>query len=351
MKRLEFFAAIGLMALVLLATACSSTAQQGMPTTVLPSNSPAMELTGQATVAPSTPLPIGGLTVVPTIGPAVSAPTSLPNTAATITHTLSAKTPSAGTLCTNRATFVSDVTVKDNTIIAAGQRFDKTWRVRNSGTCAWTTGYQFVFERGEAMTTTTALAVPATARGATVDLTVTLTAPIAAGQHSGFWRLKTPGRTFFGDNASAIIRVVGAVAAAPGAPAPVGVLVTGVTLDPAKPIANEPIGFRVTLVNNSEWDQSLHWLVKIYQCSETPCADAALREALVNLRTSFGETPAVDSVLAPGTSVVATTEQWTPHSGACTYVAVPHYYDPVSQIAVPFFQADGVPLYQRFEVC
>ena len=349
MKRFEFFAVIGLLALTLLATACNSTPPVATPTSVPFINTP-------AGAAPSTSAPIAEVSAVPATAPTVTAATTVAITAPTrapTTSAPSAKVTAAGTLCTNRATFVADVTVRDNTPFAAGHTFDKTWRLRNSGTCAWTTGYQFVFERGEAMTTAIAMAVPATAPGATVDLTVALTAPTTAGTHSSFWRMKTPSRTLFGDNASAIIRVVGAVAAAPtlSAATGLGVSVTGLALDPAKPTANDPIGFRVTLVNSTGWDQSLRWLVKIYQCPETPCADATLREALVNLKTSFGETPAVDSVLAPGTSVVVTTVQWTPHSGACTYVAVPHFYDPVSQIAVPFFQLNGVPLYQRFEVC
>jgi hypothetical protein len=39
--------------------------------------------------------------------------------------------------CNYRATFLGDVTIPDNTLVAPGQAFRKTWRVRNDGTCAW----------------------------------------------------------------------------------------------------------------------------------------------------------------------------------------------------------------------
>ncbi len=51
-------------------------------------------------------------------------------------------TSSAGTTqgCDN-ATYVSDVTIPDRTIMTPGQPFVKTWAVTNSGACAWTSGY------------------------------------------------------------------------------------------------------------------------------------------------------------------------------------------------------------------
>lgn len=42
--------------------------------------------------------------------------------------------------CIDRAAFVADITVPDNTIIPAGSKFIKTWRIKNVGTCTWIKG-------------------------------------------------------------------------------------------------------------------------------------------------------------------------------------------------------------------
>ncbi len=47
------------------------------------------------------------------------------------------------------AEFVADVTVPDDTVIAAGKAFTKTWRLRNNGTSTWTLDYKLVFSHGD----------------------------------------------------------------------------------------------------------------------------------------------------------------------------------------------------------
>ncbi len=120
-------------------------------------------------------------------------------------------TPGTGS-CVNSATFVADVTIPDGMTIAAGQTFNKTWRLSNNGTCTWT-GYEFVFISGEAMTTGTVIPVPNLAPGGTVDVTVPMTAPSTAGPHSGNWRMRAGGGTVFGTTVRVLITV-------PGAPVP-----------------------------------------------------------------------------------------------------------------------------------
>lgn len=43
--------------------------------------------------------------------------------------------------CIDRAAFVGDITIPDNTVIPAGTNFVKTWRLKNVGTCTWNQGY------------------------------------------------------------------------------------------------------------------------------------------------------------------------------------------------------------------
>ena len=43
------------------------------------------------------------------------------------------------------------VTVPDGTVFNPGDTFTKTWRLENTGSCAWTTGTALVFTSGDLM--------------------------------------------------------------------------------------------------------------------------------------------------------------------------------------------------------
>jgi hypothetical protein len=105
---------------------------------------------------------------------------------------------------TDRLEFVADVTVPDGTVFAAGERFTKTWRLRNSGTSTWTTSYALVYISGEQMGGAAPTSLPAQVPpGQTVDLNVQLTAPSAAGNYVGYWMLRNAAGTNFGLGPSA----------------------------------------------------------------------------------------------------------------------------------------------------
>lgn len=102
-------------------------------------------------------------------------------------------------------TFVKDVTIPDGTILSPGDTFTKTWRLKNRGTCTWTPDYMLVFTGGDQLGGTTAVRLPAyVVPGQTVDVSVTLTAPNAAGGYTGYWMLRSPSGALFGygDNAN-----------------------------------------------------------------------------------------------------------------------------------------------------
>lgn len=46
--------------------------------------------------------------------------------------------------CVDRAAFVADITIPDNTVVPAGTKFVKTWRLKNEGTCTWTKEYSLI---------------------------------------------------------------------------------------------------------------------------------------------------------------------------------------------------------------
>jgi len=111
--------------------------------------------------------------------------------------------------CVNNSVFVGDVTVPDKTVLAPNQAFVKTWRVKNTGTCTWGTDEELVFVRGEAMTKTATIAIPATAPGATADLSIAMTAPAAPGIHIADWRMRNRGGFIFGTTLNVAIVIPG----------------------------------------------------------------------------------------------------------------------------------------------
>ncbi|MEW5941776.1 MAG: NBR1-Ig-like domain-containing protein, partial [Chloroflexota bacterium] len=134
-------------------------------------------------------------------------------------------TPSPTSGC-DKAQFIADVTVPDGTTMNPGATFKKTWRLKNVGTCTWTTGYQLVFVSGEQMGAPSSNALTTEVKpGQTVDLTLNMTAPSAGGTFRGNWKLKNTSGVQFGVGASGQtafwveIKVSGPTAT-PGTPSP-----------------------------------------------------------------------------------------------------------------------------------
>ncbi|MEW6240281.1 MAG: NBR1-Ig-like domain-containing protein [Chloroflexota bacterium] len=116
---------------------------------------------------------------------------------------LTVQSAAASTYC-DAAQFIADVTVPDGTNFAPGTTFKKTWRLKNIGTCTWTTSYSMVYVSGEKMGSTLTVAMPATvAPGQTVDISVDMTAPSAPGKYRGNWQFKNAAGVLFGIGVSA----------------------------------------------------------------------------------------------------------------------------------------------------
>jgi hypothetical protein len=92
------------------------------------------------------------------------------------------------------------VTIADDSSVFTGAEFTKTWRLRNSGTCTWTSGYQLVFDHGDRMSAPDAVMVTSGSvpPGSTVDVSVTLKAPSDAGTYQGYFKLRNPSGVLFG---------------------------------------------------------------------------------------------------------------------------------------------------------
>lgn len=91
--------------------------------------------------------------------------------------------------CENTAVLLEDVTVPDNTLLTAGMKFTKTWKLQNTGTCTWT-GYTVAFVSGDKMDAPDAVPVSQTEAKSTVDVSIDLVAPLNDGVYTGNFELR-----------------------------------------------------------------------------------------------------------------------------------------------------------------
>jgi hypothetical protein len=132
---------------------------------------------------------------------------STPNGFATPTISLLSSTPYPPpipvNLC-NAAAFIKDITIPDGSTIAPGTAFTKTWRIKNVGTCKWTSSYALVFVTGDMMAGSSSVNLSGNVNpGETVDLSINLTAPNQGGHYRSYWKLRTSSGTLFGIGAQA----------------------------------------------------------------------------------------------------------------------------------------------------
>jgi uncharacterized protein YkwD len=149
--------------LILVLTACVQLSGE------TPTDAPAIFVT--STLPPTRQ----GLTLATDIPPTVS-PTSDP------------LTPSPTPSCRDSAVFVEDVTVPDNTRLDAGEKFTKTWKLQNTGSCAWT-DYTIAFVSGDKMEAPDSVPVAETEVSSTVEVSVDLVAPSEDGAYTANFEL------------------------------------------------------------------------------------------------------------------------------------------------------------------
>jgi Ig-like domain from next to BRCA1 gene len=156
----------------------------------------AVQATAEAMRAAFTDTPVPPTPVTPTLAP----PTPTPPPTTTPTST------AVPTPC-NKAEFVSDVSVPDGTDITVFDTFTKTWRLRNVGTCTWTSNYRVVFDHGDQMLAPDSAPITSgtVAPGSTVDVSVPMEAPGTAGTYKGYWKLRGADGVLFGVGASGAV--------------------------------------------------------------------------------------------------------------------------------------------------
>jgi hypothetical protein len=91
-----------------------------------------------------------------------------------------------------------DVTVPDGTEMTPGQDFVKTWKIKNTGTCTWGSGYSVIYAFGEKMAGVAEPLTTAVAPNEEIEVSVRLKAPLEVGQYSSTWRMANANNSPFG---------------------------------------------------------------------------------------------------------------------------------------------------------
>jgi hypothetical protein len=106
--------------------------------------------------------------------------------------------------------FVSDVTIPDNTKVTPGQSFTKTWKVLNSGSCAWESGFIFNVVAGDAMGGVAVTLKQSVEPGRQYEFSIPMVAPTnKTGEVKGTWQLSDANGKFFGDGVYVLVNVSG----------------------------------------------------------------------------------------------------------------------------------------------
>jgi len=131
-----------------------------------------------------------------TITPAATL-TSLPQV--TITQPPQATTDGTPGKKCDAGEFVSDVTIPDGTSMTPGQAFTKTWRLKNTGSCTWTTSYRVVFDSGVSLGAPASFNLPTSVPpDAIVDISVQMIAPSEIKDYQSNWKLQNATGVTFG---------------------------------------------------------------------------------------------------------------------------------------------------------
>jgi hypothetical protein len=100
--------------------------------------------------------------------------------------------------CENNLVFLLDLTIPDGTAVNPGALIEKSWQVRNDGSCTWSRGYSIRLDSGNPLGILLRHPLPAAQGGEPVELNVQFTAPDEPGSYRSAWRAHDFGGEPFG---------------------------------------------------------------------------------------------------------------------------------------------------------
>jgi len=159
----------------------------------------------------------------------------------------------------NQVSLMEDVSIPNGTVLTINQGFVKVWHVKNTGSCAWTSDYQFVFGNGDPMgdqnkqLLTNGIVRP----GEEADVSVNLVAPAVAGIYHGTWKIRDPkGITFEPSNGALYVEIKSELAPQPtveNQKLP-DLYVSEFAMLPANPVKGQPVHITVGIYNQGSAD-------------------------------------------------------------------------------------------------
>lgn len=125
--------------------------------------------------------------------PACPTQVVVPTAQTTAEPTAAAPTEEPGVKCI-QFEFLGDVNYPPGTVMKPGTKFNKTWTIKNTGTCTWDNDFDLYLSGGEAFGTNKYGDVPSgVIPGETIDVTVyNMVAPMTEGTYYSYWILLTP---------------------------------------------------------------------------------------------------------------------------------------------------------------
>jgi hypothetical protein len=161
-------------------------------------------LTTQMAPPPATATPLA--TEIPTATATLAVPTlnltGIP-TLSLATSTLIPLPTTAGSTECNKVYFISDETIPDNTVLKPEVKFVKSWKIKNDGTCTWTTLFSAVMFSndpaspaitGDGSSGMTASVAP----GGVAVISVNLISPKEEGTYRQYWKMEDADGKSFG---------------------------------------------------------------------------------------------------------------------------------------------------------
>ncbi len=93
--------------------------------------------------------------------------------------------------CTTAATLLADLSIPSGTELKPGERFTKSWRIHNNGTCDWV-DYKLVYISGSLMGGNSPSLLRTVKAGEVIDIALELVAPsFPPGEYTGVWKIQT----------------------------------------------------------------------------------------------------------------------------------------------------------------
>jgi hypothetical protein len=140
------------------------------------------------------------------------------------------KAPQAGAC--DRAKFVKDVTIPDNTVLQPGESFTKTWRLLNVGDCTWDEAYKLVFVKGDRLGDIDSVSLKSkVGPDDTLEISVPMTAPDEDGEYRSDWKLMNNAGQVFGTGKNGDLTIWAQIIVGAGSPDNTGSATQGRQVD------------------------------------------------------------------------------------------------------------------------